>query len=194
MLTEILQAIASFEMADAIEALDNLYLEHHVDHIKKAATNLNKDDRRLLGARVRARKVKVEKEAEEAYERLAAESWGEFKVGDRVRIKSEVVDIQIVKRGRIRTLSQKSGNIRRRIASVLTIVGTGKHRGSRKLFYKSGVSGQMHLCLCPSLIGVDLVVEGIIAAPYLDVRRVRSGTHAPGLLASDLVLNERSRI
>lgn len=172
MLTQILQAIASFDTNDAIEALDDLYNECPLDDIKAATTSIKGDERFALISRFEARNER--------------KCWGGFKAGDRVMIRSELVDIPIVKRGRLRTLTQRSGQLRRRIGACLTVVGTGKYRGSRKLFYKAGVLGQRDLCLYPSLIGVELVVDEV-CAPYLVCRRKLSSTTTPGLLASDLV-------
>jgi hypothetical protein len=170
MLTTQLTEIASIPTTnDAINQLDTIYSnpDNTPELIKAAFKKVPKQLQTRLG---------------EIF--LDRQALGDFRIGDRVVIKSESIDLPTIKRGRLGVGTTKRGKLWRRIGAAKQIVGTGKCRGNHKIRYVAGIARQSSICLYPSLAGIELVIDHI-CSPYIACTR-SSGTFAPGLLKTDI--------
>jgi hypothetical protein len=115
---------------------------------------------------------------------LDRQALGGFRIGDQVVIKSELINLLTIKRGRVKIGIAKRGKLWKRIGAAKQIIGTSKCRGNHKIRYVTGVAGQSSICLYPSLVGTELVIDHI-CHPYIACTRP-SGSYAPGLLKTDI--------
>jgi hypothetical protein len=171
MLTAQLTTIASIPTTnDAINQLDIIYAnpDNTSELIKAAFKEVPKPLQARLG---------------EIF--LDRQALGDFRVGDQVVIQSKSIDLLKIKRGRVRVGVAKRGKLWRRIGSAKQVIGVGKCRGNHKIRYAVGVAGESSICLYPSLVGVELVIDSVYS-PYLACVHP-SGTFAPGLLKTDLI-------
>lgn len=86
---------------------------------------------------------------------------GGFKLGDRVQVKSIILENRTTRRGRVR---------------------------HRRIFYicrRAIVTSTAEICKYPSLVGIELMIVEFLES-FVHCIRVNSGTDAPGLVVEDL--------